>query len=340
MKRLIVVATILCTVILIIPTMMVMFGSEKASNTLPAQSGPKNEEPILPVYKPEEDVAIAVYRSQSEQVENIALEKYVMGVVASEMPADFELEALKAQALTARTYIVQHMMNPQDIKLPDEAVVTDTVTHQVYQSEADLKERFGEDYEWKMKKIEEAVLLTMGEVLTYEGEPITAAFFSTSNGYTENSEDYWQNQIPYLRSVESPWDQQSPRFTAEKRLTVSEFQEKLGVTLPDDGSVGTIVSRTDGGRVATVQINGTEFTGREIRDTLGLDSSDFQWQLQNQHVVIQTRGWGHGVGMSQYGADGMAKEGKSYKDIVSHYYKGVNIQSVDPFISRYTAKKA
>ena len=301
------------------------------------------DEQIAPLavstYQAEEDIAVPVFRSETEQVEHVPLEQYVIGVVASEMPADFEIEALKAQALTARTYIIQHMLKPSEIQLPEGAIVTDSVMHQVYQNEQELKQNWGEDFDWKMARIEAAVLSTQGEVLTFDGEPITASFFSTSNGYTENSEDYWQNPIPYLRSVASPWDQNSPRFTAQKAISISEFQEKLGVTLPEDGTVRTIVSRTDGGRVATAVINGDELNGREIREKLELDSSDFQWQRQGDQVIIQTRGWGHGVGMSQYGADGMAKEGKTYKEIVHHYYKDIAIEELEPYVAKLTVKK-
>jgi stage II sporulation protein D len=340
MKRLLIVATILCTTVLIIPTMLVLFVSDPAENTRTTMTRTitleETEEKWS--YEPEEDVAVAIFRTQTEKIEEVPLEKYVMGVVASEMNANFEIEALKAQALTARTYMVKNILKPRNEKIPAGAMLTDTVDHQVYKSETELKEQWGADYEMNMARIQEAVLATQGQLLTYEGEPIDAMFFSTSNGYTENSEDYWGDEYPYLRSVESPWDQSSPRFNGEKVVSISEFQEKLGVTLPDDGSVGSIVERTDGGRVAKVVINGTELTGRYVRDELDLDSSDFQWQRQGDQIVIQTRGWGHGVGMSQFGADGMAKEGKDYKAIVNHYYQGVEIQGIDPYVADMMAK--
>ncbi len=229
---------------------------------------------------------------------------------------------------------MQQMLNPAEIELPEEAVVTDSVMHQVYRGESELREEWGQDFDWRWEKIQEAVLSTQGELLTFEGEPITAAFFSTSNGYTENSEDYWPNPIPYLRSVESPWDVNSPRFTSEKTMNVNEFQEKLGIALPENETIGKITARTHGGRVATVSIDGQELTGREIREKLELDSSDFQWQRQGDQVVIQTKGWGHGVGMSQYGANGMAQEGKTYKEIVNYYYKDIKIQSTDNYIAK------
>ncbi|MCK0470055.1 stage II sporulation protein D [Halalkalibacter sp. APA_J-10(15)] len=336
MKRILIVALILCTVILVIPTMLVVVVSPTPDVNV-MQSAPTDKESGWD-YDPSEDVSIAVFRSQQEVIDTLPLEIYVMGVVASEMNATFEMEALKAQALTARTYMVRHMLAPQDVDLPEGAMVTDTIMHQVYKDEEELREAWGSEYEHFMKRIEEAVLSTQGQVLTYDDEPIDAMFFSTSNGYTENSEDYWENEIPYLRSVESPWDQRSPRFTAETTFTVEEFEQRLGVTLPEDQSVGVISERTKGSRVAKVNINGTELSGRYVREELGLDSSDFQWRREGNHIVVQTRGWGHGVGMSQYGADGMAKEGSDYEEIVNHYYQGVTIEMVDPYVQELTAK--
>lgn len=340
MRQLIIIGAILCSIVLIIPTMLVLaFQGEEAPLSIlsPAsiqKSNVTNETTTVP-----ENLSISVYRTEQKKVEEIDFEDYIIGVVASEMPADFSLEALKAQALTARTYIVTHVLNPGEMSIPDDAMVTDTVTHQVFHSDDQLRRIWGKDYDWKIERVKEAVQATRGQIITYEGAPITATFFSTSNGYTENSEDYWQNEIPYLRSVESPWDTSSPKYLKQKAFTTQQFSRALGVKLPSDGTVGKITARTQGGRVATVNINGKTFTGREIREKLDLDSSDFQWKRIGNEIVIQTKGWGHGVGMSQYGADGMAKEGKTYQDIVQHYYNGVQISSIEPFIANLTAAK-
>ncbi|MFV8826349.1 stage II sporulation protein D [Alkalihalobacterium sp. APHAB7] len=346
MKRILIIGTILCSIIVGLPAMLViMFSSDDLQATQPVQTAASTgtEQELVESASP---ISIAVYRSQESRIEEVPLEEYVVGVVASEMPASFEIEALKAQALTARTYILKQMLEPSDIAMPDGAMVTDTVHHQVYKNLEQLKQEWDKDFEWRINRIREAVLQTQGQVLTYNGEPITAAFFSTSNGFTENSEDYWPNEIPYLRSVESPWDTHSPRFTATTTLSIGEFQQKLGVQLPSDGSVGEIIKRTDGKRVAKVNINGKEvnkngdeLTGRFVREKLGLDSSDFKWSRQGDQVVIETRGWGHGVGMSQYGANGMAKEGKTYRDIIEHYYQGVAVSPVDPYIGQLVVKK-
>jgi stage II sporulation protein D len=334
LKPVLIVFSIFICIIFIVPTLLVLpFSSDKEKTNLneKLESAPGVEELA-------ESVEVAVYRSEKEVIEKLPLEQYVVGVLAGEMPADFEKEALKAQALAARTFIVNKMMT-EDPSLPKGADVTDTIDHQVFKNPSELASIWGAESEWKLKKISEAVLETKGQVLTFDGKPINAAFFSTSNGYTENSEAYWQNEIPYLRSVKSPWDAKSPKFTDQKVIPISEFEQKLGVTLTKDGSVGTITSRTEGKRVANVDINGKSFSGREIRDKLGLKSSDFTWYLKDNHIVISTKGYGHGVGMSQYGANGMAKEGKDYKEIVTHYYKGVDITDSGKLLQKVTAQR-
>ncbi len=277
-----------------------------------------------------ENLSVPVFRTKTSEVENVFFEDYIIGVVASEMPASFALEALKAQALVARTYIIHHILNP--VEAPKEGIVEDTVTHQVFHNEQELRALWGSDYDWKIKKITEAVQATRGQVITYDGKPISASFFSTSNGYTENSEDYWISKLPYLRSVESPWDTVSPRFEDEKIISVTEFEASLGVKLGPN-EVGEIIARTEGGRVASVNVGGKTFRGRDIRDKLTLSSSDFTWKRNGNSITIQTKGWGHGVGMSQYGANGMALEGKTYDKIIKHFYQGVEISPIDSYIS-------
>ncbi|WP_409290669.1 stage II sporulation protein D [Peribacillus sp. SCS-37] len=282
---------------------------------------------------------VAVYRDAAQLIEDVPLEDYVRGVVAAEMPANFEPEALKAQALTARTYIVKQLMTNNTKNAPEGANVTDTESHQVYKNDKELKALWQSDYSWKIKKIKTAVEETSGQILTYKSNPIEATFFSTSNGYTENSEDYWPNKIPYLKSVESPWDKDSPKFYSQKTLSIEDFQDKLGVQLSDKAVVGTITAKTAGKRVAKVEIGGKELTGKQIREKLGLKSTDFSWIRKGSEIVIYTKGFGHGVGMSQYGANGMAAAGKKYTDIVKHYYQGAKITEAAPYLTKITAGK-
>jgi stage II sporulation protein D len=334
-KPIIIIISLLIFVIICVPALVVLpFDSKEVGQLLDEHS--ENQPAQTP--ETEDDIEVAVYRSQKGLVENLPLEEYLVGVVAAEMPADFEIEALKAQALTARTYIVNQLLHPTE-DVPNGAIVTDTQMHQVYKNKDELKKIWGDDYDWKIEKITQAVEETKGQIITYNGQPIAAAFFSTSNGYTENSEDYWENEYPYLKSVESPWDETSPKFIDKKTIPVDQFEKLLGVTLPTDGSVGKVIERTEGNRVGKIVINGKEFTGREVREKLNLKSSDFTWVRKGDQMVITTKGYGHGVGMSQYGANGMAKEGKTYEEIVKHFYKGVEITSTDSYETKMTAKK-
>lgn len=331
-KPLIALALALIALTLIIPAVLVIpFSERKLASQYKAKS--PAQEAAVPSTS-DEAVEVAVYRSKKEKIEKVSLENYLVGVVAAEMPAEFNEEALKAQALTARTYIVNRLLSKDMLGVPKGAEVTDTQLHQVYESDDEMKKAWGIDYNWKKKKILEAVQATSGQILTYKGKPISALFFSTSNGYTENSEDYWSGAIPYLRSVSSPWDKNSPKFYGQKVFTVKDFENRLGVKIGTSGPIGKIGDRTAGKRVAEVNFNGKILTGKDIREQLNLMSSDFSWERNGNNIVITTRGYGHGVGMSQYGANGMAAEGKSYKDIVEHYYSGVQITSLDSMLAQ------
>ncbi|MEK3719102.1 stage II sporulation protein D [Paenibacillus sp. FSL H8-0034] len=277
---------------------------------------------------------IPVYLTKEKKVESLPLETYVRGVLAAEMPIEFELEALKAQAMAARTYIIRKQVE-QEMGMgnlpPGEALVTDTINHQVYVSDLELKARWGSLYEGNSDKLDQAIRETEGIVLTYDGKPIEANFFSTSNGYTENSEDYWNTYIPYLRSVPSPWDRTlSPRFKETIELSAAALRNKLGISSTLSVSAGNgsglqIIELSQGHRIKKLRIAGKAFSGREVREKLGLNSSQFQWSWQGDRLQITTFGYGHGVGMSQWGAQGMALEGRKAEEIVKYFYTGIEL---------------
>ncbi|MGP4038879.1 stage II sporulation protein D [Gracilibacillus sp. D59] len=335
----IIIITTLLTLMFVIPTLIVIpfTGDEstQASVETESNSNTATETPI----SLESPFDVHVLRTETNEVEKIPLEKYVTHVVASEMPADFEIEALKAQALAARTFIVRYLMQDNKKEIAGGADVTDTVEHQVYKNVDELRQVWGSDFHWKIDKITEAVAATQGEIITYSNKPITASFFSTSNGYTENSEDYWQGELPYLRSVKSPWDEEiSPKFFDQKIFTKADLEEKLDINLSN--SAGDFqLTRTESKRVETAKIGGETFSGRDIRDHLQLPSSDFTITKKDNHYVFTTKGYGHGVGMSQYGANGMAKEGKTYKEIIEYYYRGVQVSTLEQATPTLLAKK-
>lgn len=327
----------LVMIILIIPALIVFpFGKADPSQavTVDKESPPEAVEADADA-APESSFSVSVMREQSEKIEDVPLETYVARVVASEMPTDFESEALKAQALTARTYIVNHILYQEE---DEESDVTDTTEHQVYQDDTELRAQMEDEFEEKMSKIKDAVEDTKGEIITYDDETITPAYFSTSNGYTENAEDYWEDDIPYLQSVESPWDEDSPKFTDQEVYSISEVEEQLGVNLPDDEAFE--ITHTDGDRVETINIGDETLSGREVREALGLRSSDFSIEQKDDHLVFKTKGFGHGIGMSQYGANGMAEEGKSYEDIIEHYYHDVTVEQLEDTAPTLVAEKS
>lgn len=267
---------------------------------------------------------IRVKKNSDGKIINVPLEEYVIGVVAGEMPASFNSEALKAQAVASRTYALNRaFLNKNDYD------VTDSTQNQVYISYDDMKIKWKNNYESNLSKIKEAVLSTKGEVVLYQNNLIDALFFSTSNGYTENSGDVFTSSKPYLVSVESNWDKnESPVFNTSVEVSKSEFLFNLGLETTNNITISNI-KKTNTGRVISLNVNGKEFNSSKIRQTFSLKSTSFDIKVTNEKVVFNVNGYGHGVGMSQYGANGMAKEGHSYKDILNHYYKNCEIKKIN-----------
>lgn len=326
MKRNILILLIILPILLVfVPASLVFYFSPNESSTPQTVKNP----PTITLDNP--SIMVKVYRTEKKQIESLPLETYIAGVVSAEMPAEFELEALKAQALAARTYLIRRLKEGKFEDVPAGAQVLDTVRHQAYLDDQQLKERWGNLYQWKKERIAEAVKETSGLVLTYKGEPIDATFFSTSNGFTENAEEYWSQSIPYLRSVASPWDRESPRYLEQVTFSVQEFEQKMGVRLVQPASSGqnwyTVLERTTGNRIGKIRIGNKEFTGKETRERLGLNSASFTFERDGNRILVTTRGYGHGVGMSQWGANGMAKSGKKAEQIVKYFYQGVSLQN-------------
>ena len=264
---------------------------------------------------------VRVFREKFDRIDYVPIEEYVVGVVAGEMPASFDLEALKAQAVASRSYV---MFQIKKNKKNDYDVV-DTVANQVYLDSNMQKEKWEDDYVYNGNKIKEAVLDTAGEYLEFNGEVVEAMFFSTSTGLTENSEEIFSSEVPYLRSVSSTWDVISPAYTDSVKFSKEKFYNLLNIDFSEKLDVN-IVNTTSTGRVVDLIINDKKFTGKEICSKLKLKSTFFSIVEYDDYIIVNTRGYGHGVGMSQYGAEGMAREGYKYDEILKHYYSGVNIE--------------
>lgn len=271
-----------------------------------------------------EGMNVRVKREETNRVEVVPFEDYVVGVLAGEMPVSFELEALKAQAVAARTYVMKKM---SDNKNEDYDIV-DTVQNQVYISDQELQNKWQDKYQERINKIKTAVLETKGEYLSYNGKVIEAFFFSTSVGKTENSEDVFKQALPYLRSVDSTWDEEvSPVFNDSKEYSLQEFFERLNLKYSDQIKV-EVLNTTSTGRIKNIKINDQEFTGSEVYKYLNLRSTFFEINQIGSNVVINTKGYGHGVGMSQYGALAMAKKGYKYDEILKYYYQNIQIEKI------------
>jgi stage II sporulation protein D len=270
------------------------------------------------------NIYVRVKRVSSNVIDKVPLEEYVVGVVAGEVPATFDIEAIKAQAVAARTYALKRV----DYNINNDYDVVDTVLNQVYLDIDYLKKRWGNEYVKKINKIRKAVAYTRGEVLLYENKLVDALFFSTSNGYTENSEDVFGFKLPYLRSVESAWDREaSPVFDDQKTISTDEFYQLL--SLPYNSNLTfEILKKTNTGRIVTLKINNKELNGRDVYSKLKIRSTDFNIVQNNNNIYIKTKGYGHGVGMSQYGANGMALKGYKYNQILKYYYKGIEIKKI------------
>ncbi len=270
------------------------------------------------------NMVVRVRREATGNILEVPFEEYIVGVLAGEMPVSFEIEALKAQAVAARSYVLRKMQASED----QEYDVVDTVSNQVYLDDAYLREKWQDEYTEKINKIRTAVLETSGEYLEYDGKVAEAFFFSTSTGMTENSGEVFQTQLPYLTSVTSEWDQEvSPVFNDNVTLSLSDFYTKLGLPYQDNIQV-EVTKTTSTGRVKEIKINDKTFTGSEVFSKLGLRSTFFTITQNGSNVSIDTKGYGHGVGMSQYGAQGMAKTGYRYDEILKHYYQGVEIKKI------------
>lgn len=279
----------------------------------------------------EAEFLIRLYDAEEEKALDLTLNEYLVGVVSAEMPSSFEKQALRAQAVAARTFTAAHMQAFSGTPCGKDGcdVCSDSGCCQAWDSEQALREKWGSSYKKNRAKVAAAVYDTAGEVLLYEGELIEALYHSTSGGRTEDSENVFASALPYLRSVDSPGEEDAPRYERTVEFSRKNFLKKLnaafsGADLSDMEEV-EVLSRYESGRVESMRVGNVTATGREFRKALSLDSANFILDLEGDAVSITTRGFGHGVGMSQLGANAMAKNGAGYRDILTHYYTGVEI---------------
>ncbi len=281
---------------------------------------------------------INVYVTKYKKIVPMPFEDYVKGVVAAEMPAAFESEALKAQAVAARTYALARLKEyaGSGCDLHSGAdICTDPAHCQAYAEKQDMAAIWGSNADYYWNKISAAVEDTKGMVAMYDDLLIDPVFHAISGGRTENSEDVWKNKIPYLRSVDSPYEEEASKFKSSRTLSNSEFVSILRKKVPglkiNQNSLKAgvkILDHTAGGRVKNIRIGNKTVSGRDFQAYMGLNSNNFTLKFDKKTVTISVKGYGHGVGMSQYGANGQARHGSSYIDILKHYYSGIEVTNM------------
>ncbi len=321
-------------IVVVIPTVIVK-GFPRT--TLVVQSTDlKDENTGIDIVRQVEDPEIMVYDHTTKKVIKMPLEQYVVGVVAGEMPVSFELEALKAQAVAARTLAVGKMksLGGKGCTKYPEADVCSLFSHcQAWISDEQQQKNWGQGYEQNRNKIIKAVQETYGDIITYDNAPIEVFFHSTSNGKTEDAGEVFSHSLPYYTVVESRGEENGPKYRQTFTLSNTEFVKIFKSRYPKSNLISTnlssqirIKNHTASGRVGELEVGGITVKGTDFRYLYGLNSTDFKFQFEKDKVKIHTIGYGHGVGMSQIGANYMAQKGYTYIEILKHYYKGVEVE--------------
>ena len=318
---------LLCFLIPILFTQKNSIKNEKTNNEIETEAKAKEEI----VYDYGKYNTVKVLHNKTGEIEEMELDDYLLGVVSSEMPASFEQEALKAQAVVARTYTIYKITNGNKHENAD--ICDDSKCCQAWISKEDRLDRWNEgerDTNWK--KIVEAVNNTKGKIITYEGKAINAFFHSNSGGITDTATAVWGGtNYPYLQAVQTSGEDSYNQYNSEVIITKDEFISKIKEKHSDfeiDFSLDNqieILDYTDGERIKTIRIGNLNLSGVEIRTLFGLKSAKFEINIEGDNIKFNVIGYGHGVGMSQTGADSMAKQGKYYDEIIKHYYTGVEI---------------
>ena len=279
---------------------------------------------------------IKLLHKESGQIEELPIDEYLYGVVSAEMPANYEEEALKAQAVAARTYTIYQISNNIG-KHGDADICNDFTCCQAWISKENRMQKWSEkDREKNWNKIISAVNATAGQIITYNNEAINAFFHSNSGGKTELASNVWigGKDFPYLQSVETSGEDGYTQYSSEVTISKKDLLEKLKQEYPDiqikyeESESIKILDYTQSGRVKTIKFGNTEIAGTKVRSLFGLKSTNFSIKLEGDNIIFSVKGYGHGVGMSQTGADSMAKTGKNYEEILKHFYTGVEITTI------------
>jgi len=279
---------------------------------------------------------IKLYHKSTKKVEKVKIDTYVSNVVAAEIPVDYDIQALKAQAIVARTYTVYKMKNGSKHKKDGADICDDSSCCQAWISKEERYKAWKTNRISKWRKIEKAVNDTRGLIITYNNKPINAFFHSNSGGFTDSPKYVWGGEgYPYLKSVETSGEDGYEQYSSSLKISKKNFIKKLKekhknfkIDFKNKDCIN-IQSYTSGKRVNKIKIGNTSFTGVEIRQIFSLKSARFKIKVDKENVYFEVIGYGHGVGLSQTGSDSLAKQGKSYEEIIKHFYTGVKISKVN-----------
>lgn len=323
MKKTVGIAFLITIAMLLIPLSVINNGS-----SISASTSAENIPAKLPSAKEAASEVFRVCDAATGKVTEMDAEEYIFGVVAAEMPALYEEEALKAQAVAAYTYAccrrAENSHKSYDI-------TTDHTTDQSFITEKAAREKWGDNADTYVNKIKKAVEDTSGYMITCNGKPITAVYHAISSGKTEDCKNVWGRELSYLKPVVSEGDRLSPDYIEETTFTIEQIKEKLAeeVELSSDAaSFFGECSRTESGTVTKIKVCSESLTGARLRSLLDLRSTNFEVKYTENSFVFTTYGYGHGVGMSQYGANYMAKQGSDFKEILTHYYTGCKVEKI------------
>lgn len=330
MKSVVAVALVLLLLCFLCPLLLLPQGdcsAEEPTHLVPSPTVAEAEEPVSQL---DSQTQVRVLLAD-DSVVTLSMADYLWRVVAAEMPASFEPDALSAQATTARTYTLYRMVNGST-RHEGADICTDSSCCQAYLDPSQAVASWGEDAAWYSQKIADAIADTDGQVILYQGEPIDALFFSSVAGSTLDAVEVWGTEVPYLSAVDSPEGEEVPSYSTQQQVPLAQFQEAILLAYPDadlsgdaSGWLGEVTYSSNGG-IAQLELGGVTVTGTSLRTLFSLRSTHFTLTLDDEMAIFSVTGYGHGVGMSQYGANALAKEGYSWQEILYWYYQGVAIE--------------
>ena len=316
MKFYLILTSVICLVLLLFPLGCVTIKNHYKNITPPAQSAG---------YKTDEDKAetVSVFVVSSNKSMDMSVNDYLIGAVASEMPASFHTEALKAQAVACMSYMMWVKSNADNAEYD---ITSDPATHQGYLTEDEMKNKWGDKYESYRGKISDAVSAVQGQYLTYEGEAILALFHAISPGMTQNSDDVWESPLPYIKPVTAPGDTISPDFDSQVSVSCRKIREIFSIdSQVKDSELIDIFTLSDSSFIKEIPTGTKTASAGDIASKLGLKSPYFTAEYKEGNYIFSVKGYGHGLGMSQYSADYMARQGSTYDEILAHFYKGTTL---------------